>query len=670
MGGGPVARQRGDRLAVRASRVRAQLLFILLDAVAVLACYGIAEVAYFRDHPPALYFRHFLVFIVVAMLVHLVLNRLLGLYGRIWRHAGIEEARQVLVAGVAAVVTLLALTPLARLAGSGWVPPQVIPLGGVFVLVAMGALRFHSRLFAWQRGTRLSGLRVAVIGSRASGAAAIREMLRSPGIGLVPTAVFDDDPRGHGLSLLGVPVVGGIDDLEDAVPRYNIQQVLLAIPEAAPELVERVLAASSAAGVTMKILPSVREVVSGSHRTTPIKAAREPRIEDLLGRTTVSTDLEAVMSSLAGRRVLITGAGGSIGSEISRQVAKFGPAELLLLDRDETHLHDTVATMDFPAQQLLLDVSDRAAVFEAFLRHRPEVVFHAAAHKHVPVLEHHPIEAVKVNVFGTLNLVDASAAVNVGRFVLISTDKAVQPTSVMGASKRLAEQVLLSRAPESCVCSVVRFGNVLGSRGSVIPTFARQIAAGGPVTVTDPQMTRFFMSVEEAVQLVLQASVLADRGEIFMLEMGAPVRILELAARMIRLSGFEVGVDVAIEIVGRRPGEKMHEELAAADEVRVATEHPAIHRLVPPGHCADQVGEILELLRQAVARRDGVLARQLLFDGRIRPPGEPLELVSLAESTNGANHPPAPANTSLANGHRNGHHVKALPASPATSVQS
>ena len=375
---------------------------------------------------------------------------------------------------------------------------------------------------------------------------------------------------------------------------------------------ERALRAAESAGVPMRILPSVRDMATGKEHQTSIRQARELRIEDLLGRTTVSTDLNAVRQALTGRRVLITGAGGSIGSEIARQVSEFNPAQLLLLDHDETHLHDVALVLPGSCEQLLVDVADRAAVYEAFMRHRPDVVFHAAAHKHVPVLESHPMEAANTNVFGTQNVVQAAADSGAQRFVLISTDKAVRPSSVMGASKRVAEEVVLALAPKDTTCSVVRFGNVLGSRGSVIPTFARQIAAGGPLTVTDPRMTRFFMSVEEAVQLVLQASVLSHGHEIFMLEMGEPVRILDLAQRMIRLSAQE-GVEIPIRMIGRRPGEKLHEELHSPDEAVLPTSHPFIRRLAPARRPEEQIAAAMRSLDDAMVRRDATEVRDLLF---------------------------------------------------------
>ncbi len=613
-----------SRVAVVASRIRSAILFVLLDAVWVAIGYGLSEVIYFRNSPPNAHSLHFSEFLVIAVIVTIMSNRFYGLYGRMWRHAGADEARQLLLSAATTLCVLIALWPIGNSLHIVLVPPVVVIIGCMFASIGMGILRFHSRLFAWQRGSKRLGLRVAVIGSRDAGAAAIREMLRSPGAGLVPVAVFDDDERSHGLSLLGVPVVGAIDEIPKAASRYTIQQVLLAIPSPSPELVERALRASELAGVSMKMLPGVKDMLNEPNHLAALRQAREPQIEDLLGRTPVPTDLESVRRSIEGRRVLVTGAGGSIGSEICRQVASLGPAQLILLDHDETHLHDTAASIAGPSEQALVDIFDREAVFETFEQYCPEVVYHAAAHKHVPVLEQHPLEAAKTNVLGTMNVVDAAGSVGTRRFVQISTDKAVHPSSVMGASKRLAEQTVLAHAPAGAAYCTVRFGNVLGSRGSVIPTFSRQIAQGGPVTVTDPRMTRFFMSVEEAVQLVLQASVLSHGGEIFMLEMGVPVKIIDLAERMIRLSGCQVGIDIPIEITGMRPGEKLNEVLSTPDEEILGTSHPYINRLVPTRAPATVFAAELEQLELATLRRDKDAVRTLLFtagcaDGVVPP---------------------------------------------------
>jgi len=609
----PVATARAQRLAMAASRVRSRALFVFLDALILFVSYSLAQLVYVRDQAPANYAEKFGVFLVVALAVQLTSNHFFGLYRRMWRHAGIEEARQIVLSSGLTLLVLMALYPLGRAANFGGVPLGVIVIGSVFCGLAMCALRFHSRLFAWQRGSRRQGLRVAVIGSRDAGAAVVRDMLRNPKAGLMPVAIFDDDAGAHGLSLLGVPVVGGVDDIEAAAPRYDIQQVVLAIPSPTAELVERALRASEAAGVTMKIVPGVREMAGSAGSAPPMARVRAPHIEDLLGRTQVATDLEAVRRSIAGRRVLITGAGGSIGTEIARQVSRFEPAMLVLVDHDETHLYDTAAMVAGPTEQVLLDIGDRKAVFETMNRYLPEVIFHAAAHKHVPLLESHPLAAVSTNVFGTLNVVEGATACGTERFVFISTDKAVRPRSVMGASKWAAEQVVLSRAPEGAPYCAVRFGNVLGSRGSVIPTFARQIAKGGPVTVTDPRMTRFFMSVEEAVQLVLQASVLSTGGEVFMLEMGKPVSILELAERMIRLSGYAVGTDIAIDITGARPGEKIDEDLTASGEELLSTTHTAVYRLLPAALAPEDLDLALLELDECVVTRDSESARRALF---------------------------------------------------------
>jgi FlaA1/EpsC-like NDP-sugar epimerase len=453
---------------------------------------------------------------------------------------------------------------------------------------------------------------VAVIGSRDAGAAAVRDMLNNPRAGLVPVAVFDDDCAAHGLSLLGVPVMGPIHAIAGAKGSCGIEQVVLAIPSPSTDLIHRSLLAAEAAGVPMKLLPGMRDLAVGR----PIPPRRHPRpfrIEDLLGRPQVTTDLDAVGHSLASGRVLITGAGGSIGSEIARQVARFEPELVILLDRDETHLHDAAWSLSGNFVQELIDIRDPDAVFEVMARLRPSVVFHAAAHKHVPILEAHPIEATKTNVFGTLNMVEASAALEVPRFIMISTDKAVRPTSVMGATKLIGERLLLAQDRTETTFCAVRFGNVLGSRGSVIPTFSRQIAVGGPVTVTDPLMTRYFMSVEEAVQLVLQASLLATGGDVFMLDMGEPVSILDLAKRMIRLSGYGVGTEIDIEFVGGRPGERLSEELCSPDEERTPTSHPSIVSLAPPTLHHDVIEKGLLQLHEAVALRESERVRDVLF---------------------------------------------------------
>ncbi len=594
------------------------MVFILLDIIVIVAAYGLAEAASLRDRAPADYLHKLVLFLAVTLVVQLIANWCFGLYGRIWRHAGIEEARNIVLSCLVTLCVLTVLYPLGFAEKITRVPFLVLPLGCLLTMLGIGVLRFHSRLLGWQRANRGMGLRIGVIGSRDAGAAVVRGMLRNPSAGLFPVAVFDDDKRTHGYSLMGIPVVGSIDDIPAAVAKLQIQQILLAVPQPSTDLVEQCVKLAEEASVVLKIVPDLRELVgSVSAPSVSVRSAREPAIEDLLGRHEVVTDLAAVRRALEGRRVLVTGAGGSIGSEICRQVSGFNPDVLLMLDHDETHLHDVGQLADCKSEQVLADISRRDAIFEIFSRWQPEVVFHAAAHKHVPILETHVVEAVTINILGMNNVLEAAAQFHAERFVFISTDKAVSPASVMGATKRVGEQLLLAHAPEDKAYCAVRFGNVLGSRGSVIPTFRRQIAAGGPVTVTDPHMTRFFMSVEEAVQLVLQSSVLAERGDIYMLEMGEPVSILDLAQRMIRLSGLHPGTDIQIRIIGPRVGEKLHEQLHSPSERLVGTEHPSILRLersLPDCKGSERLDNGLAELAVAASDRNEVRSRRVLFD--------------------------------------------------------
>ncbi len=513
-------------------------------------------------------------------MIHLLGNYLFGLYGQMWRHAGVQEARGVLLSGGMSFVCVLGLVLILG-HGSRPIPLSVIVLGSAWSVMASGAIRFQSRLFGFRRrAAAVEQNRVLLMGAGDAGAQVLTDLLRHPELGLEVVGMIDDDPRLVGRALHSIAVLGGRASIPEFARQLEADQVLLAIPSATSDLIRDVATRCEEAGVSLRVLPSVRETVGG--RVTA-RDLRDLRIEDLLGRQQVETDLASVRELLHGRRVLITGAGGSIGSEIARQVRTFEPATLALVDNDETHLHDLLVTLE-PGRttSVLADVRDRERMLDVFREHLPQVVFHAAAHKHVPILEEHPQEALLTNVLGTANVVEAASTFGAERFVLISTDKAVRPTSVMGGSKRMAEDIVRSHAGKGTALCAVRFGNVLGSRGSVIPTFLSQIAAGGPVTVTDPQMTRYFMSVEEAVQLVLQAASLARGGEVFTLEMGEPVNILELANKLIRLSGRVPGRDVAIQLIGPRPGEKCHEELVDLDEVPEPTGRSGIVVAMPP----------------------------------------------------------------------------------------
>jgi FlaA1/EpsC-like NDP-sugar epimerase len=595
-------------LPAQANRLRADLVMMAVDALLVFLSFAAAMLLRFDGSVPDHWWAGLLPFVPVAVVVFIVVGSLTGLYRQIWRYASIHEARLVLIAGAVSGTVLVLLNQL----GPYWVPFGVVVGGSALATVMLGATRFQARLFSRRKGEDApSGLRVVIVGAGSTGIALARQMLDTPSAGLVPVAFLDDDPAVQGRRVLGIDIRGGSDQVAEVVRSAEAHQVLLAVPDASPDLLHRVTDQAEETGAAVRIVPGLHEIVRTGLR---LQDVRQVSIEDLLGRQQVSTDLAAVAELLAGKRVLVTGAGGSIGSEICRQVAQMAPAALLLLDHDDTHLHDASATIDGPHELLLVDVRDADRVRRTFERYRPEVVFHAAAHKHVPLLEDEPGEAVRTNVLGTVNLLRAARMFDTGAFVFISTDKAVRPSSVMGASKRVAEYFVTQAARDSGArYSAVRFGNVLGSRGSVIPTFVRQIESGGPVTITDARMSRYFMSIPEAVQLVLQAAALSRGGELFMLEMGEAVKIVDLAQRMIRLSGRRVGTDIEIRVVGVRPGEKLREELSTPEEETGPTSHPSVTRLVPVAVEPGVLDFAVYQLSQSSVRDDDESARHDLM---------------------------------------------------------
>lgn len=621
------------RHAVRPSTrpLARDLALVAQDAAALTLSILVMLVLRYDASVPTAAWSSFWWFLPVPTLLALLVNRWWGLYGRIWRHASIYEARRVLGAGLCTTVLLLVLT----LVFGHAIPISVAGTAGITYTMLIGGLRFHTRLIAARPPPEsASGLRVAVIGAGDLGAMTVRAMVSEPRqSGLRPIVILDDDPHTAGRELYGVPVVGPVGLLPEVIAEHEIQIVILAVRKAPPDLIRRAADDTDTAGVPLRLAPEVTEILT---RGVQFHDLRDISIEDLLGRHEVETNLETVRSVLAGRRVLVTGAGGSIGSEIARQVAQFEPAALYLLDHDETHLHDVAATLPGPVTQVLADIRDAHVIDSTFQQLRPQVVFHAAAHKHVPLLETHACEAARTNVLGTAAVVRAAAAVGVERFVFISTDKAVRPTSIMGASKRIAEHVVLAHRDSEAVYCGVRFGNVLGSRGSVIPTFLRELRTGGPVTVTDARMERFFMSITEAVQLVLQAAALATGGELFMLEMGEPVRIMDLAQRMIRLSGQRPGADIEIRITGMRPGEKLTEELHTEDEDLTATTHPSIMQLIPHRVSRRLLEQSLANFDELVALNDEEQARAALMrlawaPTRIDLPIDPPAVIDLTE---------------------------------------
>jgi FlaA1/EpsC-like NDP-sugar epimerase len=560
------------------AQVRADISFAVVDsmliAVAYLAALGIRSL---DGELPVVWLPRTLRVLPAIIAVHLVANVAMGAYGHVWEYASIGEARRVLAASFWAS-TLLILGTLAIGGEPRLVPLSVLILGGLLTLGFLGLVRFRSRLFSFHRSLKLDSRdRVLILGTGQRAVDLARNAVRGPNAVNVVGFVSSGPTVGN-RRLAGLPVLGELEDIALLITRYGIHQVIVA-SEGANVLARRLVDLCVDVDVRLRIVPDLEELLTGFDGGPDI---RDLELDDLLLRPQVTTDLESVEATLNDKTVLVTGAGGSIGSEIVSQILRFMPKAVVAMDNDETHLHDGMLRWNPPAGTRLVpalcDLRDEGKLRALVAKHQPDVVYHAAAHKHVPILETWPDEAVKTNVVGTANLIAAVRGTSTERFVLISTDKTVEPKGVMGASKRMAEMLVQSAANtgrDGCVYASVRFGNVLGSRGSVVPTFMEQIRNGGPVTITDERMTRYFMTIGEAVELVLQASALADHGEVFVLDMGQPVRIIDLAHRMIRLGGLVPGRDIEVKITSARPGEKLVEELAYGP--LITSPHPQIN---------------------------------------------------------------------------------------------
>ena len=584
------------------SPVVRRMAAMLVDVLIVLESLVIALLFRFDAQVPTNYWASFWWFAVLSTPVFVAFLLESGVYKNVSRYTGVYQGVRVASAtALATGVLLIANLGLERL----WarpVPLSVLLVGSALAYIQLVAVRLYPRVF-YERSLREVGERerALIVGTGEAGVALARQLWRTPDAEMKPVGFVDDtDGRLRGGQIEEMPVLGGIEDIERLVDEQGIDQILIALPEASSEEIDRVWRECVKTEAEVKVVPKLTEFLG---RATV--QLRELQIQDLLGRQPVEIDLDTLAEFVNGKRVLVTGAGGSIGSELSRQISRLGPAQLVLLDRDESALHylnEELARDGSTSAELIVgDVTNMEKVRILFTRFQPELVFHAAAYKHVPLMELHASEAVYNNVGGTLNVARAAGESRAEKFINVSTDKAVNPASIMGATKRLAEMTVRSAADEylETLYASVRFGNVLGSRGSVVPTFRRQIEAGGPVTVTHPEMTRYFMTIPEAVSLILQAGAMADSYGTYVLEMGRPVRIVDLATKMIEVMGAK---DIEIKFVGLRPGEKLHEMLSEESERRAATAHSMVFRLLskdPPSSDLLEVAEEISFFARA-----------------------------------------------------------------------
>ena len=624
----------------RLARGADNLSLRFLDLGMVAAAWSLATLLGFQA-ASGIYMSSDLVWILsLAIALQVLGHRLAGLYGPVWRYASVDEAFRV-VAGVlgGAVIATAWIAATCTLTDTAFPFITAPPLAAFLSLLGCGGVRFQSRLFALERQQSRDpgGLRTVIVGAGSSGAALAYELTHTDaGRNIQVVGFVDDDVELTGRSVRGLTILGAIDDLETVISKHRIDRILITEDEGNREQLKAVVDRALRTKAQVKVLP----LSTGRVDRPLVQSLRDIDVTDLLGRKHAPVDSVEIGDYLAGSVVLITGAGGSIGSEIARQVNGFAPSRLILLDRDETLLHDLTNSGLNNVEPVLADICDQVRIQDLFEHYRPDVVFHAAAQKHVPILERYPVEAVRTNVFGTWNLLSTAADYGTRRFVHISTDKAADPCSVMGATKRAAEQVVFEVGRRHELDYVaVRFGNVLGSRGSVIPTFLRQIVEGGPVTVTSPEMTRYFMSIPEAVSLVLQSGAMAEPGSIYLLDMGEPVSILSLARQLIRLSGLRPGEDIELTIIGARPGERLHERLHDDAECIQPSSHPSIACLNPTTrwHWDDLLGTLATLRKSVDARDDEMVRHQL--ESMLRATGVDCRLDHVGTVPNVVQHP-------------------------------
>ncbi len=549
----------------------------------------------------------------ILMILQTVAYWGLGLYRGIWRFASMPDLLRIVKAvTIGCSISLFVLFCMTRLEGF---PRSVFPIYALLLILLLGGPRFIVRLLKEHKNWAVEGTRVLVIGADAVGEGLVRDLLRQSDRHYQPVAFVDDRLSKQGQEIHGIRVVGSCVDIPKVVEKYQIGLIMIAMPEARAEAMRRIMKYCESTQCPIRTLPGVGDLVSGR---VSVDLLREVSLEDLLGRDPVKLDWEAIQSSITGKVVLVSGGGGSIGSELCRQIARLNPSRLIVVERSEYNLFmleqeflETFPAINFTRH--LVDVCDRPALQQIFTQYSPHIVFHAAAYKHVPMLQSQPREAVQNNILGTRLIAHLSISNQVEKFILVSTDKAVNPTNIMGASKRVSEIIcesLNGRGVTQFI--IVRFGNVLGSAGSVVPIFKQQLEKGGPITVTHPEITRFFMTIPEACQLILQALTIGNGGEIFVLDMGEPIKIRFLAEQMIHLAGKKLGEDIEIRYVGLRPGEKLYEELFYPNEELGMTSHEKIFQAAACQFNSVVLSEILDRMEIACRECEDSVVVELL----------------------------------------------------------
>ena len=582
-----------------------KMLMLILDSLLINFAYFGSLMLRFDGNIPQLYLDYYVKSFFLVTIIVLLCFYKFDIYDRLWRFASTNEMFSILSATTIASLLMLGFTYMLRFL----YPRSIYLLFWLLLTALISGYRFMLRVFfshsmnSAQKG-KSDAINVMIIGAGDAASVVVEEFLRHPGLKRRPIVLIDDNKNKHGMKIRGVPVEGGREAIPQIVFEKSIQEIIIAMPSADRRDIREIVQICNKTKCNLKILPGIYELIDG--RVT-VKRLRDVKIEDLLGRDPVKVDIEEISNYIRHKKILVTGGGGSIGSELCRQIARFNPKQLLIFDINENNIYDLEFDLNttYPNlkyKSIIGTVREAARLESVFKEYRPDIVFHAAAHKHVPLMEYNPLEAIKNNVFGTLNTAQLSDRYQVEKFILISTDKAVNPTSIMGATKRIAEIIIQMQNKDSnTTYSAVRFGNVLGSRGSVVPLFKKQIEAAGPVTVTHPEIMRYFMTIPEAVQLVIQAGALAKGGEIFILDMGDPVKIDDLAKDMIRLSGLKPGEDIQIKYTGLRPGEKLFEELLLKEEGIAATKNDRIYIAKPTYMDAVDFSKELDQLKKILS---------------------------------------------------------------------